>query len=86
MDLVYTYIDKYGMDVVGMFPLKKDTPAVSYSEGGGGGGIFKFDLSHLTLLTVQHLTLLCITLNANQRTKNRGGLRKWPLKTNKKTL
>ena len=38
MDLVYTYIDKYSMDVVGMFPLKKNTPPVSYREGGGGGG------------------------------------------------
>ena len=38
MDLVYTYIDKYGMNVVGMFPLKKNTPAVSYRGGGGGGG------------------------------------------------
>ena len=38
VDLVYTYIDRYGMDVVGMFPLKKNTPAVSYREGGGGGG------------------------------------------------
>ena len=74
MDLVYTYIDRYGMDVVGMFPLKKDTPAVSYREGGGGGGgIFKFDLFHPTLLTVQQLTLLCITLNANQRTKQKMG-------------
>ena len=33
---MYTYIDRYSMDVVGMFPLKKDTPAVSYREGGGG--------------------------------------------------
>ena len=74
------------MDVVGMFPLKEDTPAVSYREGGGGGGIFKFDLFHLTLLTVQQLTLLCITLNANQRTKNGEGMRTRLLKTNKKTL
>ena len=66
MDLVYTYIDKYGMDVVGMFPLKKDTPAVSYrGGGGGGGGIFKIDLFHLTLLTVQQLKLLCIIQNIN---------------------
>ena len=84
MDLVYTYIDRYGMDVVGMFPLKKNTPAVSYSEGGGRGGIFKFDLFHPTLLTVQHLTLLCITLNTNQRTKNGEGMRTRLLKTNKK--
>ena len=36
VDLVYTYIDKDGMDVVRMFPLKKNTPAVSYRGGGGG--------------------------------------------------
>ena len=82
VDLVHTYIDKDSMDVVRMFPLKKDTPAVSYR--GGGGGIFKIDLFHLTLLTVQQLTLLCIILNANQRTKIGGGLGMWPLKTNKK--
>ena len=67
-----------------MFPLKKDTPAVSYREGGGGGG--RYNLFHLTLLTVQQLTLLCIILNANQGTKIGEGLRVWPLKTNKKTL
>ena len=67
VDLVYTYIDKDSMDVVRMFPLKEDTPAVSYRGGGGGGG--RYNLFHLTLLTVQQLTLLCITLNANQRTK-----------------
>ena len=36
VDLVYTYIDKDSMDVVRMFPLKKNTPAVSYRGGGGG--------------------------------------------------
>ena len=85
MDLVYTYIDRYSMDVVRMFPLKKNTPAVSYREGGGGGG-GRYNLFHLMLLTVQQLTLLCITLNTNQGTKIREGLRVWPLKTNKKTL
>ena len=64
----YTYIDRDGMDVVRMFPLKKNTPAVSYREGGGGGR-GRYNLFHLTLLTVQQLTLLCITLNANQGTK-----------------
>ena len=83
MDLVYTYIDKDSMDVVGMFPLKKNTPAVSYRGGGGGG---RYNLFHLTLLSVQQLTLLCIILNANQGTKIGGGLRVWPLKTNKNTL
>ena len=82
MDLVYTYIDRYSMDVVRMFPLKKNTPAVSYREGGGGGG--RYNLFHLMLLTVQQLTLLCITLNTNQGTKIRGGLGMRPLKTNKK--
>ena len=43
------------MDVVGMFPLKKDTPAVSYREEEGGG-IFKIDQM---LLSVQQLTF-CI--------------------------
>ena len=84
MDLVYTYIDRYSMDVVRMFPLKKNTPAVSYREGGGGGG--RYNLFHLTLLSVQQLTLLCITLNTNQGTKIGGGLRTRLLKTTKKTL
>ena len=68
------------MDVVGMFPLKKDTPAVSYREEEEGD-VFKIDLFHLTLLSVQQL---CIILNTNQRTKKGGGLRTRPLKTNKK--
>ena len=66
----YTYIDKDSMDVVRMFPLKKNTPAVSYRGGGGRRYSIEFDLFHLTLLSVQQLTLLCITLNANQRTKS----------------